>query len=281
VPSVREALRLPPGPVDLSKYDTAATPLAPGGKAKTSQAFEESSEELFELGERMYAQAGGERPVRLVVFLQGMDGSGKGGGIKHVGRKFNPQVLEVAAFGRPTEEELLHHFLWRIRRRVPGRGRIAFFDRSHYEDVLVARVRRLVPPAVWEDRYAEIDAFEQELVEGGVTLLKVFLHVSPSEQLERLGARLDDPSKLWKYNPRDLDDHERWPAYMKAYEDLLERCNPPWAPWHVLPADRKWYRTWALSRMVAETLHGLDLRWPERPDLDVEAERRRIAGLAG
>lgn len=276
---LRDALRVPAGPVDLSAFDPAATPCAPGDKAATRQAFEAAGAELHELGERLYAQTGGDRDVRVLVVLQGMDGSGKGGAIKNVAGQLNPQVLRLAAFGTPTEEERARHFLWRIRRQVPPRARIGFFDRSHYEDVLVTRVRELVPRAVWEARYDEINAFERELLDQGVVLLKVFLHISPQEQLDRMVKRLRSPEKIWKYNPGDLDDRERWDDFQAAYEAVLERCNPPEAPWHVLPADRKWYRNWALGQLLLETLRALDLRWPERPDLDVEAEEARLAAL--
>lgn len=278
---VSDALRLPAGPVDLASHDPAATPLAPGGKSKTKAAFAAHGEELFELGELLFAQGGADRPPRLLVILQGMDASGKGGAVKHVGGQLNPQVLHVAGFGPPTDEESAHHFLWRVRRRLPPPARIGFFDRSHYEDVLVPRVHGLVPPGVWEDRHAEINAFEQELLAEGYVLLKAFLHISPGEQLERMQARLDRPHKRWKYNPGDLDERERWPRYVEAYEAALELCSTPGAPWHVIPADRKWYRNWALGQMIAETLRGMGLRYPERPDLDLEAERRRLTAAAG
>ena len=274
---VTDALRLPAGPVDLGAFDPSATPLAPGGKAETKAAFEEVGDELFELGELLFSQGSTERPPRVLVVLQGMDGSGKGGAVKHVGGRLNPQVLHVAAFDAPTEEERAHHFLWRIRRQVPPPARVGFFDRSHYEDVLVPRVKELVPPEVWEARYAEINAFEQELVGEGVTLLKVLLLISPREQLERMARRLERPDKHWKYDAGDIDEHGRWAQYVEAYEAALELCNRPGAPWHVLPADRKWYRNWALAQLLVETLRGLDLRSPERLDLDLEAERRRVA----
>jgi PPK2 family polyphosphate:nucleotide phosphotransferase len=243
---------------------------------------ESAAEELAKLGERLsdrqdalYAEAagGGNRAVLLV--LQGMDTSGKGGVINHVAGLMNPAGLHIASFKKPTEEELAHDFLWRIRRQLPAPGRIGVFDRSHYEDVLVARVNELVPEDVWRARYAQITDFETELGRAGVTVLKCMLHISPQAQEERLLARLDDPTKRWKYNPGDLDARARWADYRQAYADALRHTDTDGAPWYIVPADRKWYRNWAIAAILAETLDELDPRYPPAI-VDVATERARI-----
>ncbi len=208
--------------------------------------------------------------------LQGMDTSGKGGVIEHVFRGVNPAGLSVTAFKQPTEEELAHHFLWRIERHLPHPGHIAIFDRSHYEDVIVVRVHGLVPEDVWRGRYEEIVEFERRVAARGIAIVKVYLHLSFEEQRLRLLARLEDPDKHWKFNPGDLDDRARWPAFMAAYEDAIAHCHTDEAPWYIVPADRKWYRNWAVERLVVETLEEMDPRYP-RPPLDVEALRARLA----
>jgi len=183
--------------------------------------------------------------------------------------------VRVTSFGPPDTEERRHDFLWRIRRALPPAGYLGVFNRSHYEDVLVVRVHDLVPPEVWSRRYDEINAFEAELAAGGLTLLKVMLHISPAEQKERLLARLDDPTKHWKYNPGDVDERARWDDYQQAYQDALVKCSTDAAPWYVVPADRKWYRNWAVASLLRATLAEVDPRYPE-PDFDVAAERRRV-----
>lgn len=272
---MRRALRVPAGGVDLSGLDPAGRPIGPRDR-------EAAAEELTGLGERiavaqeaLYAEGvhAGQRSILLV--LQGMDTSGKGGVIEHVAGMANPQGLHIASFKKPTAEELAHHFLWRIRKQVPRPGLIGVFDRSHYEDVLVVRVESLVPEAEWQGRYAEIVEFEAELAAAGVTLLKCMLHISPDEQAARLEERLDDPDKRWKYNPGDLDARRKWPAYQEAYEAALERCDADAAPWYVIPANRKWYRNWAIASLLAETLDELAPAFPI-PDFDVEEERARL-----
>jgi PPK2 family polyphosphate:nucleotide phosphotransferase len=230
---------------------------------------------LAELQERLYAEGvtGGRRRVLLV--LQGMDTSGKGGVIRHVVGAVQPQGVSVTAFKRPTSEELGHSFLWRIRRAVPGPGILGVFDRSHYEDVLAASVRGQAPAEVVERRYREIVRFERQLADDGVTLVKVFLHLSPWEQKERLLARLDDSAKRWKFDPADVDDRALWPAYQRAYESVLERTDTDAAPWYVVPSDRKWYRNWAVGRLLLETMTDLDPRLPE-PAYDVTEQRDRL-----
>jgi PPK2 family polyphosphate:nucleotide phosphotransferase len=211
----------------------------------------------------------------VLLVLQGMDTSGKGGVISHVAGLVNPQGVHIASFKKPTAEEREHHFLWRIEKQVPAPGMIGVFDRSHYEDVLVVRVDGLVPEDVWRARYEEITAFEAQLAERGVTVLKCMLHISPEAQQERLLARLDDPAKRWKYNPGDLDTRAEWPAYQQAYTDALRFCDTDTAPWYVIPSDRKWYRNWAVAALLAETLAELEPRYPE-PSIDIEAERARV-----
>src|SRR5690606_14963098 len=200
--------------------------------------------ELSDLQERLFAhgRTAPDSSRRILLVLQGMDTSGKGGVLRHVIGLLDPQGVTIKAFKAPTEEERRHHFLWRIERELPPPGLIVIFDRSHYEDVLVARVDQLVSEDVWTARYDEINAWEAGLVESGTILIKCFLHLSKDEQKARLEARLDDPTKHWKYNPGDLDARAKWDDYTAAYAEVLRRCNPDSAPWYVIPADRKWYR---------------------------------------
>jgi PPK2 family polyphosphate:nucleotide phosphotransferase len=270
-----DSLRVPPGPVDLTAIDSGATPGYTGDKDAAREELEEMGEELADLQERLFAEgkSGGTRRVLLV--LQGMDTSGKGGTLRHTVGLVDPQGVRITSFKAPTEEELAHDFLWRIRNALPGSGLIGVFDRSHYEDVLIARVRELAPAEEIERRYGAINDFEAELVDAGTTIVKCMLHISADEQKERLLARLDDPAKHWKFNPGDVDERALWPAYRTAYEIAIERTNTEAAPWHVVPADRKWYRDLAIGRLLLETLRGLDLQWPAA-DFDVEEQRRRL-----
>jgi PPK2 family polyphosphate:nucleotide phosphotransferase len=275
---VSDLLRVPPGPLELHGVDARATPGFDGGKADALAERAELAERLSTLQEQLYAEGrvGGTRSVLLV--LQGMDTSGKGGTVRHVVGQMDPSGVHVTAFGRPTPEELRNDFLWRIRRELPRAGRIGVFDRSHYEDVVAARVKRLVERRTWLRRYDAINRFEAGLAESGTRVVKCFLHISAAEQRERLLARLDDPAKHWKFSPGDLDDRERWDEFLVAYEDALERCTTEAAPWHVVPADRKWYRNWAVTRLLIEQLEELALRWPQAP-FDVAEQRRRLLAL--
>ncbi|MFZ5847012.1 MAG: polyphosphate kinase 2 family protein [Actinomycetota bacterium] len=270
-----DQLLLRPGPVDLSAHDTRDTPGFDGGKQEGKAALAALDDELSELQERLFAEGrtGGRRRVLLV--LQGMDTAGKGGVIRHAVALVDPQGVHIKAFGKPTEEELAHDFLWRVRRELPAPGRIGIFDRSHYEDVLIGRVRALAPSEELERRYAAINDFEAELVEGGTTVVKCMLHISAEEQKERLLARLDDPTKHWKFNPGDIDERRLWGDYQEAYQVALERTHTEHAPWLVVPSDRKWYRNWAVATVLLETLRGLDLTWP-RADYDVAEQRARL-----
>ena len=273
-----ELLRLPAGSVDLADLDPAATPGFPGKKADAPAATEALAPELGDLQERLYAAgrtAEGPAPKILMV-LQGMDTSGKGGAIRHAIGLVDPQGVRIKAFKAPTKVELRHHYLWRIEREVPGPGMIGIFDRSQYEDVLVVRVNGLVPEDVWQARYDEINAFEQRLVDDGTVIVKCFLHISSDEQKDRLLARLEDPTKHWKYNPGDVDVRAQWDDYQAAYTDALERCSTQQAPWYVIPSDRKWYRNWAVAQLLTEQLRALDLEWPVA-DFDVEVEKARVA----
>ncbi|TCO28300.1 PPK2 family polyphosphate:nucleotide phosphotransferase [Kribbella steppae] len=271
-----EQLRVPSGPVDLSKYDTRATPGFSGTKDEGKVALASLGDELSDWQERLFAEGrkGAERSILLV--LQGMDTAGKGGVIRHGAGLMDPQGLKITSFKAPTAAEKRRGFLWRIKQALPDPGIIGIFDRSHYEDVLIARVRSLVAPPVWNRRYGQINDFEAELAASGVTVLKCFLHISAEEQKARLEARLDDPTKHWKYNPGDVDERAHWPAYMEAYEAALERCNTPEAPWLVIPSDRKWYRNWAVTAILLETLKTLNPEWP-KADFDVETEKQRLA----
>jgi PPK2 family polyphosphate:nucleotide phosphotransferase len=222
--------------------------------------------------ERLWAE--GTRSVLLV--LQGMDTSGKGGTIRHVVRAMNPSGVRVAAFKKPTDEELSHHFLWRIERCLPTPGEVAVFDRSQYEDVLIVRVHGLVEEPVWRARYEEINRWEQQVVGRGTTIVKCFLHISYDEQRERLLDRLDDPTKHWKFHVGDLDERRRWPDYAGAYDEAIARCSTEAAPWFVIPADRTWYRNWAITKLLVETFERIDPRYPAS-DLDVPDLRARLA----
>ncbi|SBT48512.1 PPK2 family polyphosphate kinase [Micromonospora auratinigra] len=304
--SVRDLLRVGPGAVDLAAIDPRSTPGLPAaaGTGKRRKEWARGQVELLgaDLGrqqEMLYAaatgaagaqaptsapsQAGahldGERPRRVLLVLQAMDCGGKDGTIKRVAGAMNPLGLHIRSFGPPTEEELSHDFLWRIRRALPPPGYVGVFNRSHYEDVLVARVESLVDEPTWQARYDTINAFERELAENSVTLVKVMLHISYAEQGERLAERLTDPTKFWKYNPSDLDTRAKWDEYQAAYADALSRCGTDSAPWFVVPADRKWYRDWAVAHLLRETFDTLDLGYPPA-DFDVEHERHRLRDQA-
>lgn len=272
-------LRVPQGVVSMSDFDPDAAPGYPGeGKEDADELRLALEPELSDLQERLYAngRTDPENAPNLLVILQGMDTSGKGGVIRHAIGLVDPQGVKLKAFKAPTKEERSHDYLWRIRNALPERGMIGIFDRSQYEDVLVVRVDSLVPETEWSKRYDEINAFEAELAAAGTTILKCMLNVSFEEQKNRLAERLDDPSKYWKYNPGDLDSRSKWPAYMEAYEAVLQRCSTEVAPWHVIPSNRKWYRDWAVAELLREKLAGLQLQWPEA-EFDVAAEKERVA----
>lgn len=273
---MQEHLRAPKGVVRVEDFDPAATPGFKGDKsdAKTDQA--ELAVDLALLQEKLYANGtsnGADQALLLV--LQGMDTSGKGGVIKHVIGQVDPQGVRITSFKKPTEEERSHDFLWRIQRGVPTKGQMGIFDRSHYEDVLIQRVESMASPDEIERRYGAINEFEQNLAESGVRIIKCFLNVSKEKQGERLLERLDDPHKHWKYNPGDLQVRQKWDAYMDAYGLALSRCNEDAAPWYVIPADIKWYRNWAITALLTEVMEEMDLHWPAA-DFDVELEKSRV-----
>ncbi|MET9675840.1 PPK2 family polyphosphate kinase [Streptomyces sp. NPDC006482] len=273
---LRDVLRVPGGErIDLTAYDASAIPAGPADKATGLAATAALAPRLADLHERLYASSTAGDRRRLLLVLQGMDTSGKGGTVKHVIGLFNPSGCRIRAFKAPTQEERNHPFLWRITKALPQPGEIGIFDRSHYEDVLIARVRDLVPRARLERRYDQINHFEKSLADDGVTVVKVFLHLSYEEQRNRLLERLDTPEKHWKFNPGDIEERSVWPAYQEAYEVALERCTTAEAPWYLVPADRKWYRNWAISRLLLEHLEGLDPKYPPG-DFDVEECRRRL-----
>ncbi|HEX4687175.1 MAG TPA: PPK2 family polyphosphate kinase [Nocardioides sp.] len=267
--------RLPVGAVDLTAVPTDATPGFDGSKKAGVAALGDLRGELSDLQERLWAErtTGSER--RILLVLQGMDTSGKGGVLRHTVGLVDPQGVKITSFKAPTDEEKQHPFLWRIRKALPEPGYIGVFDRSHYEDVLIVRVHGLVDPETVERRYDEINEFEAGLVADGHVLLKCMLHVSADEQKQRLLARLDNPDKYWKFNPADIDERERWGDYRTAYEAALERTNTEIAPWYVVPADRKWYRNLVIGQLLLEHLRGLNLKWPPAA-FDVEAQRRRL-----
>lgn len=249
----------PNAAVDLSQWDTRDSRLFDGDKKTGKAEVKQWNRRLESLQELLYA----EGRHKLLLVLQAMDTGGKDGTIRHVFDGVNPQGVKVASFKKPTPEELAHDFLWRIHKHTPKSGEIVIFNRSHYEDVLVVRVHNLVPPDVWGQRYEHINAFEKMLAEEGTTIRKFFLYISRAEQKERLQARLDEPTKRWKFSKGDLAERKRWPEYIRAYETVLSRTSTPWAPWYLIPADRKWYRNLVISQIVVETLEGLGMQYPQ------------------
>ena len=272
---VSARVRVPVGPVDLSSIPTDRVEGYDVDKADGKQALIDLRDELADLQERLFAEgrSGGRHSVLLV--LQGMDTSGKGGTVRHTLGLLDPQGVRISSFGAPSVAELRHDFLWRIENALPAPGRIGVFDRSHYEDVLIARVDELADPVEIERRYGAINDFEARLVEQGTVVVKCLLHVSPDTQRERLLARLDDPTKHWKFEPADTDVRARWNDYREAYEIAVQRTNTEVAPWYVVPADRKWLRHLVVGELLLETLRGLALEWPEA-DFDVAHEQERL-----
>ena len=273
----RDALRAGPD-FDLDSLDRNGKPGWDGDKGDGEEFMLARGEELSQLQERLFAEGreGGSRSVLLV--LQGLDTAGKGGIVRHVMGMVDPQGVEVASFGVPTQEERAHPYLWRIERRLPSAGRIGVFDRSHYEDVLVVRVDGLVPEQVWRPRYEEINAWEKRRVDAGTTLIKVALMVSWEEQGERLRERLDRKDKHWKFNPGDITTRSKWPAFQEAYADVFQHTSTDHAPWYVVPADKKWYARVAVTEILARTLEDLDPQWPVA-DVDVDEMRKALDAL--
>jgi PPK2 family polyphosphate:nucleotide phosphotransferase len=255
--------RVKPGTkIDLSQWDPGDTSAFDGKKREAKQELLALNRRLESLQELLYAQG----KHKLLVVLQAMDAGGKDGTIRHVFEGVNPQGVKVTSFKVPTSRELAHDYLWRVHRQVPGRGEIMIFNRSHYEDVLVVRVHNLVRPKVWGRRYDHINDFERLLCDEGVTIRKFYLHIDRDEQKERFQARLDEPDKHWKFSVADLAERKRWPDYMKAYQDVLSRTSTKWAPWYIVPANRKWYRNLVVSTILVETLEGLNMTYPPPED---------------
>jgi len=278
---VRSLLRA--GSRDLAEVDPGSTPGLPEMDSTEPKAWSRTEvaslgAQLTEQQEHLFARAkAGVDRRRVLLVLQAVDGGGKDGTVRHVVGAMNPLGLRIEAFGPPTELERSHHFLWRINRALPPAGYVGVFNRSHYEDVLVARVHELVPRRVWKGRYEEINHFEQGLAADGLIWIKIMLHISYEEQRKRLLARLDDPTKRWKFNPADLNDRDRWHEFQRAYTEMLARCDTRQAPWYVVPADRKWYRNWAISQILLAHLSDLDLKYPD-VELDLDSLRGRLAG---
>ena len=271
-----EVLRVGEG-FRLADVDPDSTPGYEGEKAAGKDDLAAGAEQFDELQERLFAQSRVHHDApSLLLVLQAMDSAGKGGIVRHVIGATDPQGVHLKAFKKPTEDELAHDFLWRIEKEVPKAGYIGVFDRSHYEDVLIGRVRRLAPPEEIERRYDAINDFEKRITDHGVHIVKVMLHISPEEQKQRLMQRLDRPDKQWKYNPGDVDEREHWPDYMAAYQTVFDRTSTPAAPWHVVPANAKWYARLAVQALVLDALERIDPQWPQA-DYDVEAEKARLA----
>jgi len=259
----------------LADVDTSSTP-GIGGKKDAEEQLTGNQTELAELQERLFAESKFGSTESVLLVLQAMDTAGKGGIIRHVVGDVDPQGVHIHAFKAPTDEEKSHDFLWRVRRELPPAGTIGVFDRSHYEDVLIHRVRGFSTPEDIEERYGIISEFEKEVAASGTTIVKVMLHISSDEQKARLQERLDRPEKNWKFNPGDIDEREHWAAYQEAYQIALTRTSTADAPWYAVPADHKWYARWAVQHLLLNALRGLDPQWPAA-DYDVEEQKRRLA----
>ncbi|MBN9178024.1 MAG: polyphosphate kinase 2 family protein [Microbacterium sp.] len=261
----------------LADVDPDSTPGFDGGKKQGQADLADGVDELDELQERLYAQSRVvEGAPSVLLVLQAMDSAGKGGIVRHVIGAVDPQGVRLKAFKAPSAEERAHDFLWRIEKETPPPGFIGVFDRSHYEDVLIGRVRALAPADEIERRYGAINDFEKRVTDAGTRIVKVMLHISPEEQKARLMERLDRPDKHWKYNPGDVDERQLWPAYMDAYQVVFDRTSTPYAPWHVIPANSKWYARLAVQALLLEALEAVDPQWPAA-DFDVAAEKARLA----
>ena len=273
--SFADALRVGEGFI-LADLDPRSTPGFDGDKAAGEEALAARAGEISQFQERLYAESKGPVQRSLLLVVQGMDTSGKGGIMRHVVGQMDPQGVKYTAFKAPTAEERKHPFLWRIRNALPSPGQVGVFDRSQYEDVLIVRVHELVPRATWSRRYSQINDFEAKAVADGTTIIKVMLNISSDEQKARLTERLEREDKHWKYNPGDVDERLHWPEYQAAYQAVLEKTSTDAAPWYVVPADRKWYARLAVQNLVLEHLERMDPQWPPA-DFDVEGEKERLA----
>lgn len=255
-----DVYRVKPGnQVNLSDWDPNDERFFTGGKNEAKKALDDLNDRLEELQELQYA----EGKHKVLVVLQAMDTGGKDGTIRHVFDGVNPQGVKVASFKVPTKKELAHDYLWRVHKQTPGSGEITIFNRSHYEDVLVVRVHNLVDEEVWRRRYHHINEFERILADEGTTIVKFFLHIDLIEQKERLQARLDNPNKHWKFSLGDLEERKLWPEYTRAYEEVLSKTSTEWAPWYIVPANKKWYRNFVIANVLIKTLEGLGMQYPE------------------
>jgi PPK2 family polyphosphate:nucleotide phosphotransferase len=250
----------PGSKLDLSKIDSREKALFQGADKEEFEAqFGVLQDQLQELQKILYAQ----NKHRILVVMQAMDTGGKDGCIKHVFSHIDPQGIHVRSFKKPSEEELSYDFLWRVHSRVPHRGQLVIFNRSHYEDIIAVRVKKLFPDEVWKRRQRHVVEFERMLAEEGTTIVKIYLHISKEEQKRRLEARLENPVKHWKFNPEDLADRKRWPDFMEAYEDVMSKTSTEFAPWFVVPSDRKWYRNLCVARIMVDTMRKLDMKLPK------------------
>jgi len=260
-----EKYRIPTGElINISDYDASETSLFPKGKKASKKELLHLSQDLDRLQELLYA----EHKHKILVVIQAMDTGGKDSTIRAVYRVFNPQGVRVASFKAPTSTELDHDYLWRIHQQIPGKGEITIFNRSHYEDVLVVLVNKLVPKDTLERRYEHINDFERMLTDEGTTILKFYLNISKDEQKKRLQARLDYKGKRWKFDKEDLKDRTHWKKYMNAYEYILSQTSTDYAPWYIIPANKKWYRNLAVASITSQTLQGLDMQYPKATNLE-------------
>ena len=249
----------PGAKMDFGNFDSCEKSLFQGGgKDEFEPQFDELQYQLQTLQKMLYAQ----NKHRVLVVMQAMDTGGKDGCIKHVFSRIDPQGIHVRSFKKPTEEELAHDFLWRVHSKVPTRGQLVIFNRSHYEDIVAVRVKKIFPDEVWKRRQRHVIEFERMLAEEGTTIVKIFLHISKAEQKRRLESRLENPAKHWKINPDDLADRARWDEFMSAYEDVITKTSTEYAPWYVVPADRKWYRNLCVARIMLDTLKKLNMEFP-------------------
>ncbi|WP_323959034.1 polyphosphate kinase 2 family protein [Arthrobacter sp. JZ12] len=275
--SISPSTSLLAGPdVRLERIDPASTPGFDGGKQAGEAKLTAGRKALSELQEKLFAESRFGSEISVLLILQAMDTAGKGGIVRHVVGAVDPQGVQHHAFKSPTEVEKQHHFLWRVKKELPGPGMIGVFDRSHYEDVLIHRVRKLAAPQLLDERYGEIREFEAELVHSGTRLIKVMLHLSKDEQKKRLAKRLERKDKHWKYNPGDLEERALWDEYQNAYQMAIERTSTPDAPWFVVPADRKWYARIAVQQLLTDVLAGMQLSWP-KATFDVAEEKAKLA----
>ena len=257
--------------IHLKDFDPNDSSEFHGKKKAGEEALIEINKEIETLQEQMFAE--GKR--RLIVLVQAMDTAGKDGVIRHVFEGVNPSGVRVAAFKAPSAVELSHDYLWRVHAQTPGKGEIVIFNRSHYEDVLVVRVRNLAPKEVWSKRYDHIKNFEKMLTDEGTTILKLFLNIDLQEQAQRFLARVEDPTKTWKFNPGDLEERQLWQQYMEAYEDVLNKTSTDYAPWYVIPSNKKWYRNLLVANILRDTLKGFKMSYPE-PPADIEGYHKKL-----